>query len=350
MVVVKASEAQSFSRTIPRKYSVFLFHGGDPGLVNELARMTAETLAAREKPAAELLRIEDADLENDPDRLAVELNTMPMFGGGKVVRTTAGRRINGPMLASLIETGPPASALVVEAGNLKATDALRKAFEKAPFAAAVACYGDDDTTLEKLATTMLADAGVTADPSVIELLVARLGADRSLSRQEINKLILYAGPGATITPEDVEAIVGDAADQALDRVCDAVADGRGSIAVTEHDRAVSAGQSPQSVLLAVERHFLTLNRLSAAIGAGTPLKDAVRYLRPPVHFSRQRSLLTQCQIWNEAALSSAIMRIAAAVKTSRTGEIPETLIVERVLMELAAQAKALLQRRAAPRR
>ena len=50
-------------------------------------------MAARENPPGEIIRIEDGDLEDDPDRLAVELQTMPMFGGRKVVRTTTSRRI-----------------------------------------------------------------------------------------------------------------------------------------------------------------------------------------------------------------------------------------------------------------
>ncbi|MEZ5843364.1 MAG: DNA polymerase III subunit delta [Hyphomicrobiaceae bacterium] len=350
MVALKAGEAQSFSRTVPRKYSVFLFHGTDPGLVAELARQTAETLAKRESPPSEILRIEDADLENDPDRLIVELNTMPMFGGGKVVRTTTGRRVNGPMLATLIEDGPPSASLVVEAGSLKASDALRKAFEKAPFAAAVACYADSSDSLEALASQMLREAGIVADPAVTESLVARLGADRGLSRQEIEKLILYAGPGATLTQADVEAIVGDAAEQTLDRVADAVAEGRGSVAVIEHDRAVASGQTPQGVLLAVERHFLMLSRLSALVAGGKPAREAMRQLRPPLHFSRQDAMATHCRIWHEAALTSAIQRIAAALKAARVGEMPEALIVERVLMELAAQAKALTQGRNSSRR
>ena len=75
-----------------------LFYGSDAGLVSERSAQLAALLAARETPAGEIIRMDDADLDGDPDRLAVELQTIPMFGGSKVVRATAGRRINAAAL------------------------------------------------------------------------------------------------------------------------------------------------------------------------------------------------------------------------------------------------------------
>ena len=53
-----------------------------------------------------------------------------MFGGPKVVRATAGRRVTAAALQPLLEGGTLAATLIVEAGNLKPTDALRALFEK----------------------------------------------------------------------------------------------------------------------------------------------------------------------------------------------------------------------------
>ena len=44
-------------------------------------------------------------LEDDPDRIFVELQTAPMFGGRKIVRATAGRRITAAALKPLVEGG-----------------------------------------------------------------------------------------------------------------------------------------------------------------------------------------------------------------------------------------------------
>ena len=40
-----------------------------------------------------MLRLDDANLEDDPARICVELQTAAMFGGRKVVRAPTGRRV-----------------------------------------------------------------------------------------------------------------------------------------------------------------------------------------------------------------------------------------------------------------
>ncbi|MFX8964994.1 hypothetical protein ABTN15_19415, partial [Acinetobacter baumannii] len=82
--------------------------------------------------------MDDASLDEDPDRLVVELNTIPMFGGRKIVRAATGRRINAQSLKPLVEGGNLAGVLIVEAGNLRPDESLRAMFEKSANAAAIA--------------------------------------------------------------------------------------------------------------------------------------------------------------------------------------------------------------------
>ena len=70
---------------------------------------------------------------------------------------------------------------------------------------------------------MLGAAGLTITPEARELLLSRLGADRALSRSEIEKLALYAGGKGTIEIDDVEAVVGDASELAIDTMIMAAA-------------------------------------------------------------------------------------------------------------------------------
>ena len=46
-----------------------------------------------------------SSLEDDPDRIFVELQTAPMFGGRKIVRAAAGRRVTAAQLKALVEGG-----------------------------------------------------------------------------------------------------------------------------------------------------------------------------------------------------------------------------------------------------
>ena len=78
-----------------------------------------------------------------------------MFGGRKVVRATAGRRVTAAQLKPLVEGGDLAGYLIVEAGNLRPDDALRALFEKSPAAAAVACFPDEARDLDAVIREVL---------------------------------------------------------------------------------------------------------------------------------------------------------------------------------------------------
>lgn len=339
MVAIKANQASSFLAKPDRKLKAVLLFGTDAGLVSERAQKLAAQMAARETPAGEILRLDDADLENDPDRLGVELLTMPMFGGAKVVRAAAGRRVNAAVLAPLIEAGSLASALIVEAGNLRPDDKLRALFEKSASAAAVGCYPDEGASLDGLVSEVLGAARLDISPDARQELILRLGADRAMSRGEIEKLALFAHGAGRIEIEHVEQIVGDASDLAVDLVVGAAAGGDTARALAACDRAIAGGEGAQSIILAAERHFHRLHRLRAGIDTGRTFDDLTRQMRPPLNFKAKAELERQTRTWTTARAEAAMIRITDAVRRARTTGADEAVIAERLLIELARLAR-----------
>jgi DNA polymerase III subunit delta len=344
MVAVKAHQAEAFLRAPGPSMPAVLFYGTDAGLVSERAAKLAAIVAARDNPPGEIIRMEDADLDSDPDRLAIELQTIPMFGGSKVVRATAGRRITAAALEPFIAGDRLAATLIVEGGNLRPTDTLRTLFEKAPKAAAVACYPDEGHDLETLVRDTLKGHGLAISPEARDLLLTRVGADRALSRGEIDKLALYAAGKSEIDVSDVEAIVGDASQLAIDRVLDGAAGGDAKRAVAEYARALAAGESAQTIILAAQRHLEKLHKLRSDIDQGRSFEDAVRQLRPPIHFKQKDAIGLQCRLWTTARLSEALARASAAAKAARLSAPLEEAIAEELLIGLAAAARPAPQR------
>ena len=148
MAAIRSHQADAFLKAADRVPSLVLLYGSDAGLVSERSADLAKRIAQQDDPPGEVLRMDDASLEDDPDRLMVELQTLPMFGGRKIVRAIAGRRINAALLKPLVEQGAIAGVLIVEAGNLRPDESLRATFEKSAHAAAVACYPDEARDLD----------------------------------------------------------------------------------------------------------------------------------------------------------------------------------------------------------
>ncbi len=344
MVAVKAHQAEAFLRPPGPSVPAVLFYGTDAGLVSERAARLAAVVAARDTPPGEIIRIEDADLDSDPDRLAIELQTIPMFGGSKVVRAAAGRRITAAALEPFLAGDRLAAMLIVEGGNLRPTDALRTLFEKAGKAAAVACYPDEAHDLETLVRDTLKGHGLSISPEARDLLLTRLGGDRALSRGEIEKLALYATGKSEIDVDDVEAIVGDASQLTIDRVVEGAAGGDAKRAVAEYARALASGESAQTIILAAQRHLERLHKIRSDIDQGRSFEDAVRQLRPPIHFKQKDALGLQCRLWSTARLSEALARASAAAKAARLSTALEEPIAEELLIALAGAARPSPQR------
>lgn len=339
MAAIKSHQVSGFLKTLDERHSAVLFYGADSGLVSERAQLAVERFAARIKPSAEIIRLDDSDLEATPDRLAIELQIAPMFGGGKVVRAIAGRRLNAALLKPILEAGALAAALVVEAGPLKGGDTLRALFERTAGAAAVPCYSDAPQDLTAIVREELAASGQDIAGDAMQVLVSRLGADRALSRSEIEKLKLYAAGKKTIELDDVEAVIGDAAEQTIDRVISAAASGRAGQALRECDRAVASGEDPQAVVAALQRYFHRLHRLRAQADAGVRLEDAMRQLRPEPHFRHKAALEEQVRLWSMDQMALAIAAMAETAVAARLSSDLEQPLAERLLMRIAGLAR-----------
>ncbi len=345
MVAFKAQQVAGFLKAIEPRFNAVLVFGDDAGLVSERARLAANAFAARSKPAGEILRIEDSDLDGDPDRMHTELQTVSMFGGARVVRTSTSRKVNAVFLKSLLEPGAMTGALVVEGGGMRADDAIRKLFEASSIGAALPCYPDEARDLDTVVREMLAEAKIQIEPDARQLLVSRLGADRALSRAEIDKLALYAHGKPSITVEDVEAVVGDAAEMALDSILFSVSGGNGKKAVVELDRTVASGDSAQGVIIMTMRHFQRLHRIRAAIDQGRSFDDATRGIRPPLIYKTKGVIEAHCRAWDLPRLDRAIALIGRAAKDARLSGPLEVTLTERLLLSLAALAGGGARRR-----
>jgi DNA polymerase III subunit delta len=338
MVAIKAPQAAAFLKSPPASVSAVLFFGTDPGLVSERSAVLAALLAARESPPGEVLRLDETDLEDDSGRVATELQTRPMFSGRKIIRVTAGRRINAQYLKPILDGTPLEGVLIVEAGNLKPDDALRALFENAPSLTAVACYPDTAADIDVLINDILAAHKMKISADARTLLQSRLGADRALSRAEIEKLAMFAAGKAEISEDDVEAIVGDAADLALERIAEAAALGRSVVAVTDYGRAIASGESAQAIILIMQRYFLKLHRVRGEIDSGRTLDDALRGLRPPLHFKQRDAFAAQVRTWSKASLDAALTRIGETAKAARLSSQLEDTLAERLILAVAAMA------------
>ncbi|MHA1164116.1 MAG: DNA polymerase III subunit delta [Alphaproteobacteria bacterium] len=334
MVAFKAAQAASFIASPQTRFIAALVYGPEASLVSERARQLAVTLAGSQEPLAEIIRIDDKDLADNPDVLGNELQMQSMFAERRIVHLRAERRTRPELLKELLG-GELSAYLIVEAGNLRPTSPLRKLFEASERTVALPCYSDPARDMAPLITSVLSSHGVSISGDARSHLLSRLGSDVALARSEITKLATYTGKDAQITVEDIDAIIGDMGAGVLDTLAMATADGKTGEALKNLDSLIAGGQSPHSALAALSRHFQRLHRLCAAIEAGEPAKAAMTKLRPPVHFKQQGALIAQSRKWSRAAASRALRQVQNATRATRTNTGLDHQMTERLLIVLS---------------
>lgn len=336
MVAYKSHTVASFLKSPNPACRAVLVYGPDAGLVAERASALAQIFAQRSKGPTEIVRLDDRDLGEDPARLEVELRTAPMFASQSVVRVTAGAKLDVPSLKSLLATEFD-NPLIVEAGNLRPDSGLRKLFESHKSAAALPCYGSD-SALAELIDAELAEAGLSIDRDTRDYLMTRLGADQALSRAEVVKLALYAQGGDSVSHEDIEAIVGDAAETALENFVYAASGGNAKAALSELQRLAAAGTDKAAALSALGRHFTQLHRVASAVAGGQRTEDALRSLRPPPRpKTREDIFLAHCRKWGAARLTRTLPLIQAAVRRTRRSPELEGAFAERLVLTITSR-------------
>lgn len=342
MVAVRPHEADRYLAAPPAGIRLFLIYGNDAGAVTERARLV-ERVALQRGSGDTVLRFGSDMISDNPGLLADEACSASLFGGEPVLslRVLDGRHNVLGALRPLFEQPPDAGWLVVEAGELKADSALRKAFEASPHAAAVASFHAEGADLVSLIRAAADDAGLLVEPAALELLAGVLGGDRLASRRELEKLFLYVGDQGVVTAADVEAIVGDTAELKTDNVIDAALLGDHEALETGLDRLRAEGASAAALGAQALRHLIQMSGLRASVDSGASTSSALDGARPPV-FSRRRSAIeAQLKRWGSADLTEARRRVADAVALTRRQPALETAAISDALHRLALHARRL---------
>lgn len=338
-MIVKSHEADRYVASPPKGLTLALVYGPDAGLVQERAEKLLKSVVPDLTDAFNVADLSESTLLADPARLADEAAAISMMGGRRVVRV----RGAGNDLADLLESfadDPRGDALVViEAGDLAKTSALRKIFDAHKTAVAVQCYPDSVRDLGDVVRDALRAEGLSIAPDALEDAVSRLGSDRGVTRREIEKLLLYMHGKKQVTLEDVRAVMGDEAEARSESACDAAAGGDLVKLDRELERLWVSDVAPAQVLRSAMGHFQRLVQARESANRGEAIDNVMKRLRPPVHFSRATAFKNQAQRWNTDKLGEALDMLLDAESLTRTTGVPAEAVTGRVLMNIAAMAK-----------
>jgi DNA polymerase-3 subunit delta len=335
-MIVKTSDGDRFVTRPPENLIAALIYGPDQGLVRERADTLAKTVCTDLRDPFRVSELDEADIAADHARLADEVAALSMTGGRRVVRVRSAGNALSELFESLLEDNPGGALIVVEAGDLAKGASLRETFEDAKNAAAIACYPDSADALAQLVRGALKVERVTISEEALAEAVSLLGADRGMTRQQIEKLVLYARGNDRLDIHDIRAIMGDEAEARVEEVCDAAGEGDWVKLDRALERLWAANVSPIGLLRVAMAHF---QRLSLAKSSRGENLETIMKRRPAIHFSRASSFRAQAQRWSERRLQETLDLLLETEALAKATAVPAEAACARAFFTVAAWAK-----------
>ena len=335
-MIVKSSESDRIARNPPRGMIAALVFGPDSGLARERSEILLKTVVEDLSDPFRVSELDEQTLANDPARLFDEAASISMLGGRRVVRVRSASNALAKLFESFLAEPAGDALVVVEAGDLAKGSALRSVFEAADNAAAIPCYLDSARELSDVVRDALKAGGLSIAPDALEDAVSRLGSDRGVTRRELEKLVLYARGQKQVTLEDVRASMGDEAEARIEEACDAAGLGDLPRLDLALERLWTADVSPVAVLRQAMSHFQRLLLVGAAREGA---EEAIKRLRPPLHFSRVSAFKSQAQKWNSARLVDALDLLFEGEALCKTTGVPAEAVCGRAMFNVAAMGR-----------
>lgn len=330
MAQKKANEVDGWLARPDGAITIVLLYGPDRGLVSERAKLFAAKTGLPPDDPFSVMRLDAAEVEQQPGRLVDEARTVPMFSDRRLVwvRNAGAGKAFAEDIKALAADPPRDAIILVEAGDLKKGAALRTVVEGAFAAIALPCYADEAKGIDGVIDEELQKAGLTITMEARQALRRSLGGDRMASRGEVEKLVLFAAGKDQITLEDVDLSIGDVAGLSVDEVIDSVLEGRLDAFETAFARLVASGNNQlYPMLAAAMRQFQGLHAMRGNMDAkGLSASAAVAGARPPIFFSRRKTVENALQRWNAEGAARVLERLQNAVlQTRRRPELAEAI-------------------------
>jgi DNA polymerase-3 subunit delta len=323
-----------------------VIHGRDMGVVRERGAKLAATVTERPADPFDAALLTDQDLAADSARLEGELAAISMLGGRRLVRLRLAnegleRAVSEALGRHLAGDLNPEAFFIVEAGVLRRDGPLLKLALASPGCGVIACYEDEQGDLARMTREALSAEGLALDLPALQAFTARLPHDRGVARREIERLVLFLGPGrrSPARLDELDAFFGVEPDTSLADAALHAFGGRLAAAQAELHRAALEGEMGVPVVRALGTHALRLRRASALRAGGAEAQAAAKSVG--VFWKIEREFVRQSGAWTEAALATAQSAILVTDAACKASGAPDRLLAEHLAFEIAAQARRL---------
>jgi DNA polymerase III subunit delta len=268
---------------VPTFKPAYLIHGDDHGRIAE-RRRRLRTLAEDES-GAQGIEVFEGDAAT-PEAVANALNALTFAIGRRFIIVDGTERWTDKQVEPLIgalKDIPPDTTVAFFAREDSRTKAPRRLHD------AVAKAGGDISAeesvkpweLPKWVIARAREHDLQLEPDSARALIAQVGDRQQRLLRELEKLALYAGPGARIDAAMLEELAAPSAEHRAWSLADTIVAGDASVATTLYLSLRGQGERLPGLLYWMSQRVRAAHEIACALEAGEPAAQIKRRLRMP---------------------------------------------------------------------
>ena len=335
---IAARDTDRFLTSPPANLLVALFYGQDQGLISERSKTLSRQYVADLKDPFSVTELSGDSINADPTLLYDSAAAIPAMGEKRLVRVSNITDTATDQVKRLIDHAFDHCIIVMTSESVNTRSKLVKLLDASPIAGTIGCYPDEERQLAALAKEIFSFHNIRVDSNAMSWMISHLGSDRLMSRSELEKLAVMAGPGGQITLEMVVAALGDSAQIATSHVVSAAASGDMRSIGDQFDRAMIDAIAPEAILRAGISYFLRLFRLNGMMETGLNPSEAVSQHKPPIFFNEKAIVTRHLTHWSSQNIIKAIDRLSQAEEQTRQG-IPAATSTAQAMLAISQMAE-----------
>ncbi|CAL4865952.1 hypothetical protein MMA231_00189 [Asticcacaulis sp. MM231] len=345
MKLAKRAEIDAFFAKPPANMVGVLVYGKDRSQVIERCTALAKRIVPDITDPFNVSLITDTDIEGDAGRLEGELQSLSLMGGKRLVRlkffsekAALDKAVAASLKAHAAGDFNKDAFIIIEAGGLGSDSALRRLADADKNLASIACYEDETGDVVRMAREALAADGVSLSSAAMDIFAQRLPKERGIARQEIERLILFIGPGShkTLNEVELQEFLGVEPEASLFKAASDAFGGRMKAAQAGLRRAFAEGESGPDAMRAISLQYNKLKLLKSMLEKGLGTKEAAR--NAGVFWKDEDDMLRQARAWNFSTLDALARDLIDADKQCKSTGMPDLLIAERLYLQIAGRA------------
>jgi DNA polymerase III subunit delta len=334
MVAIAEEAFFKLSKAERDRFNGILLYGTDEGQIAAAQRRIIVGFKSEEQP----LHLTGSEFRSDPGLLEASFLGMPLFGGRRLIHVDGVDESHVGILTPVLSSDAAANFVVMTAGSLNKSSALRGAAEVSRRFHAIGFYEETEAEVAARAKRLLASLGLSAEVDVAERLAELSGGDRGVLEGEAEKLGVYLKGSDRVTLADVDAICGNASAFDPASLVEAMVGGDLESAEVSMAAARDSGETGQ-MLNAMKWHLDRMHAVRLAYEQSNNWEQAMGRARPPVHFKvkdRWRNLLSRT---TGQQLDQLQLRLQDAILATRKHASISDVLSERFVLASAREMR-----------